>query len=190
MVVVGVEVLTYVVCFVVFVFCFRLFVFVCCLFSFVVRFLPLVDQQAMARVHRIGQTNKVHVYRFVTGDSVEERIVERAQKKMYMDQMVNQTGEESSFELDKMSTKEMLQLLKGGLSAVFGGSAGGGAGGSAGGSGEKTTSVREQSLKGVVYRKGKCYLSVVVVPLALLTFWLNTLGTHWQTKKPTLRTKY
>ena len=131
--------------------CFHLFVFVC-LFSFVVCFLPLVDQQAMARVHRIGQTNKVHVYRFVTGDSVEERIVERAQKKMYMDQMVNQTGEESSFELDKMSTKEMLQLLKGGLSAVFGSSAGG----SAGGSGEKTTSVREQSLKGVVYRKGKC----------------------------------
>ena len=136
----------------------------------------------MARVHRIGQTNKVHVYRFVTGDSVEERIVERAQKKMYMDQMVNQTGEESSFELDKMSTKEMLQLLKGGLSAVFGGSASG--------SGEKTTGVREQSLKGVVYRKGKCYLSVVVVPLALLTLWLNTLGTHWQTKKPISRTKY
>ena len=149
----GVEVLTYVVCFVVFVFFLFSFFFVfVCLFSFVVCFLPLVDQQAMARVHRIGQTNKVHVYRFVTGDSVEERIVERAQKKMYMDQMVNQTGEESSFELDKMSTKEMLQLLKGGLSAVFGGSAGG----SAGGSGEKTTSVREQSLKGVVYRKGKC----------------------------------
>ena len=129
--------------------------FCCCLFrcfvvSFFVCFLPLVDQQAMARVHRIGQTKKVHVYRFVTGESVEERIVERAQKKMYMDQMVNQTGEESSFELDKMSTKEMLQLLKGGLSAVFGGSAGG--------SGEKTTSVREQSLNGVVYRKGKFYL--------------------------------
>ena len=39
---------------------------------------PQVDQQAMARVHRIGQKKKVHIYRFVTGDSVEERVVERA----------------------------------------------------------------------------------------------------------------
>merc|ERR1719272_613423 len=67
---------------------------------------PQVDQQAMARVHRIGQKKKVHIYRFVTGDSVEERVVERARKKMYMDKMVNAKNAgnscDESFELDKM----------------------------------------------------------------------------------------
>jgi SWI/SNF-related matrix-associated actin-dependent regulator of chromatin subfamily A member 5 len=38
---------------------------------------PQVDQQAMARVHRIGQKKKVHIYRLITGDSVEERIITR-----------------------------------------------------------------------------------------------------------------
>ena len=48
-----------------------------------------VDLQAMARVHRIGQTKKVHVYRLVTRDTVEERIIQRAEKKLYLDKMVH-----------------------------------------------------------------------------------------------------
>ena len=43
----------------------------------------------MARVHRIGQTKPVHVYRLVTRGTVEERIVQRATKKLYLDRMVN-----------------------------------------------------------------------------------------------------
>ncbi len=39
---------------------------------------PQADAQAMARVHRIGQTKPVHVYRLVTEHSVEERILARA----------------------------------------------------------------------------------------------------------------
>ena len=50
---------------------------------------PQPDLQAMARVHRIGQTKKVHVYRLVTPGTVEERIVQRAEKKLYLDKMVN-----------------------------------------------------------------------------------------------------
>ena len=50
---------------------------------------PQVDIQAMARVHRIGQTKVVHIYRLVSSDSVEERIVQRAQRKLYLDSMVN-----------------------------------------------------------------------------------------------------
>ena len=34
----------------------------------------------MARVHRIGQKKTVHVYRLISGGTIEERIVERAQK--------------------------------------------------------------------------------------------------------------
>ena len=37
---------------------------------------PQVDLQAMARVHRIGQTKVVHLYRLVSRGTVEERIVE------------------------------------------------------------------------------------------------------------------
>jgi SWI/SNF-related matrix-associated actin-dependent regulator of chromatin subfamily A member 5 len=47
------------------------------------------DLQAMARVHRIGQTKPVHVYRFCTTGTVEERVQLRAEKKLYLDQMVN-----------------------------------------------------------------------------------------------------
>jgi hypothetical protein len=42
-----------------------------------------VRAQAMARVHRIGQTKKVHVYRLVTRGTVEERMIQRAEKKLY-----------------------------------------------------------------------------------------------------------
>ena len=43
----------------------------------------------MARVHRIGQTRPVHVYRFCSSGTVEERVQLRAEKKLYLDQMVN-----------------------------------------------------------------------------------------------------
>lgn len=48
--------------------------------------------QAMARVHRIGQTRPVHVYRFCTAGTVEERVQLRAEKKLFLDQMVNRGG--------------------------------------------------------------------------------------------------
>jgi hypothetical protein len=35
-----------------------------------------VDLQAMARVHRIGQKKKVHVYRLVARGTVEERVLQ------------------------------------------------------------------------------------------------------------------
>ena len=40
---------------------------------------PTMDAQATDRAHRIGQTKKVYVYRLVTKNSVEERILQRAQ---------------------------------------------------------------------------------------------------------------
>jgi hypothetical protein len=42
----------------------------------------------MARVHRIGQTKPVAVFRLVTAGSVEERMVQRAEKKLYLDAVV------------------------------------------------------------------------------------------------------
>eukprot|EP00959_Pyramimonas_sp_CCMP1952_P165391 3457422-Pyramimonas_sp.AAC.1 len=50
-------------------------------------FAPQVDCQAMARVHRLGQTKPVHIYRLVTKGTVEERMLQRAEKKLYLDQV-------------------------------------------------------------------------------------------------------
>jgi uncharacterized membrane protein YjjP (DUF1212 family) len=47
-----------------------------------------VDLQAMARVHRIGQKKRVAVYRLVTAGTVEQRMVQRAQKKLFLDRYV------------------------------------------------------------------------------------------------------
>uniref|UniRef100_A0A7S1BKC7 Uncharacterized protein n=1 Tax=Corethron hystrix TaxID=216773 RepID=A0A7S1BKC7_9STRA len=82
---------------------------------------PQCDLQAMARVHRIGQKNTVHVYRLVAGGSVEERIVDRAQKKLFLDKMVN-TSSSTRSDNDEtgMSVGDIFADLKFGSQAVFG----------------------------------------------------------------------
>lgn len=42
---------------------------------------PAVEEQAMDRIHRIGQTNEVNVFRLIVRDSIEERILELQEKK-------------------------------------------------------------------------------------------------------------
>jgi superfamily II DNA or RNA helicase len=50
---------------------------------------PAVEAQAVDRVHRLGQTNTVFVYRMVTAGTVEERIQAlKAGKKMLFDRVV------------------------------------------------------------------------------------------------------
>jgi SNF2 family DNA or RNA helicase len=51
-----------------------------------------VDLQAMDRAHRIGQTKPVRVFRFVTEGTVEEKIIERADRKLFLDAAVIQQG--------------------------------------------------------------------------------------------------
>lgn len=45
------------------------------------------------RAHRIGQQKQVRVFRFITENTVEERIVERAEMKLRLDSIVIQQGE-------------------------------------------------------------------------------------------------
>jgi len=51
-------------------------------------FNPQMDLQALARAHRIGQTSKLVVYRFVTYGTVEEKILERAKHRKQLTDMV------------------------------------------------------------------------------------------------------
>lgn len=54
---------------------------------------PTVDQQAMDRAHRLGQTKDVTVYRLITRNTIEERVIARAARKGEIQKMVIQGGE-------------------------------------------------------------------------------------------------
>merc|ERR1719231_1473277 len=68
---------------------------------------PTQDSQAMDRCHRIGQTKQVTVYRLVTGNSVEERILLRAREKHEMQETVYS----GKFKSQLFRTSEMVSLL-------------------------------------------------------------------------------
>ncbi len=80
---------------------------------------PQADLQAMARVHRIGQTKKVHVYRMVTRGTVEERIIQRAEKKLYLDQMVNRGSTAQAEKLEKLGTDALMKMLTFGADKIL-----------------------------------------------------------------------
>ena len=51
---------------------------------------PQMDLQAMDRAHRIGQKKPVMVYRLITENTVEVKIIERQTIKLKWDQLVIQ----------------------------------------------------------------------------------------------------
>ncbi|GAB5353181.1 hypothetical protein AAMO2058_000015700 [Amorphochlora amoebiformis] len=53
---------------------------------------PQADIQAMNRAHRIGQTKNVTVYRLIQEGTVEEKVVERAFSKLFLDALIMQRG--------------------------------------------------------------------------------------------------
>eukprot|EP00094_Tigriopus_californicus_P007060 TCALIF_06798-PA protein Name:"Similar to Ino80 Putative DNA helicase Ino80 (Drosophila melanogaster)" AED:0.17 eAED:0.18 QI:0/0/0/0.75/1/0.87/8/0/1427 len=71
---------------------------------------PTVDQQAMDRAHRLGQTKQVTVYRLICKGTIEERILQRAREKSEIQRMVIQGG---SFKgkPGELKPKEVVSLL-------------------------------------------------------------------------------
>uniref|UniRef100_A0A182MB26 Chromatin-remodeling ATPase INO80 n=1 Tax=Anopheles culicifacies TaxID=139723 RepID=A0A182MB26_9DIPT len=69
---------------------------------------PTVDQQAMDRAHRLGQTKQVTVYRLICKGTIEERILQRAREKSEIQRMVI-NGD--NFKPDTLKPKEVVSLL-------------------------------------------------------------------------------
>lgn len=79
---------------------------------------PQADLQAMDRAHRIGQKKVVRVFRLITDNTVEERIIDRAEMKLRLDAVVIQQGRlvDSNQKLDK---DQMLNMIRHGANYVF-----------------------------------------------------------------------
>lgn len=71
---------------------------------------PTVDQQAMDRAHRLGQTRQVTVYRLICKGTIEERILQRAREKSEIHRMVIQGGSFKGKGGD-LRPKEVVSLL-------------------------------------------------------------------------------
>ena len=76
---------------------------------------PHADMQAFARCHRMGQKNRVFIYRLVSRYSVEERIIQIAEGKKALEHAVVRKMGASSFkagelqEILQYGTKELFQ---------------------------------------------------------------------------------
>lgn len=68
---------------------------------------PTMDSQATDRAHRIGQKKKVHVYRLVTKNSVEERILRRAKQK----ESVQSTVYGANLKADSFSSRDVVDMI-------------------------------------------------------------------------------
>lgn len=69
---------------------------------------PTMDAQATDRVHRIGQSKPVAVYRLITQCTVEERILKRAKQKQTVQSTVYAGG---AFKADIFRPSEVMELI-------------------------------------------------------------------------------
>jgi SWI/SNF-related matrix-associated actin-dependent regulator of chromatin subfamily A member 5 len=81
---------------------------------------PQMDLQAQDRAHRIGQKKQVRVFRMVTEGTIEEKIVERALSKLYLDALVIRQGGMNHKKEDKSKNKVALQsMIRFGAELIF-----------------------------------------------------------------------
>jgi SNF2 family DNA or RNA helicase len=72
---------------------------------------PAVENQAMDRCHRMGQKRPVTVYRFLTRDSIEEKVVALQDKKRELETaLVHASGESMDLPLDREALEKLLEI--------------------------------------------------------------------------------
>lgn len=72
------------------------------------------DFQAMDRCHRIGQSKPVHIYRMVTANTIEDKMLEKANDKLMLEKLVVTAGGFKQMDTKGrkgMTTNELQQLL-------------------------------------------------------------------------------
>ena len=97
---------------------------------------PQVTIQAEARCHRIGQTKPVTVYKIVSQGTVEEQMLGRIQKKLYLSSKVTESmrdihiqaaqakrgktkpGQVAGEDMPNMTTAELMSMMRRGASAL------------------------------------------------------------------------
>ncbi|EIN05640.1 hypothetical protein PUNSTDRAFT_145612 [Punctularia strigosozonata HHB-11173 SS5] len=80
---------------------------------------PQNDLQAIARAHRIGQTNTVKVYRLICHNTVEDQMLDRIRRKLFLS--VKVMGSDNPSNTDASSTlrsSELMDILRKGSSAL------------------------------------------------------------------------
>ena len=80
---------------------------------------PQADLQAMDRAHRIGQTKQVVVFRFVTEQAIEEKVLDRAAQKLRLDQLVIQQGRAQQAVKAAASKDELVSMIQHGAEKLF-----------------------------------------------------------------------
>ena len=81
---------------------------------------PAGYPQAFSRAHRIGQKNKVMIYRFVSRASVEERITQACKEKLMLSELIIAAKRgPSNASVDSLSKGEVNEILKFGAEELF-----------------------------------------------------------------------
>ena len=80
---------------------------------------PQMDLQAMDRAHRIGQKKEVQVLRFCIENSIEEKVIEKAYKKLRLDALVIQQGRLTEGNKTKVNKEDLLSMVRYGAELVF-----------------------------------------------------------------------
>lgn len=84
---------------------------------------PQVDLQAMDRAHRIGQKKRVQVFRFVAEGTVEEKIIERADRKLFLDAAVIQQGRLAE-QHNSLEKNDLMKMVRFGADQILSGKGG------------------------------------------------------------------
>ncbi|MFM9960834.1 MAG: DEAD/DEAH box helicase [Planctomycetaceae bacterium] len=75
---------------------------------------PAVEDQATDRAHRIGQTRPVTVYRLVTKETIEEKILAMHERKRELVAGILEGSDQAA----KLSTDDLIDLIRGGAAPV------------------------------------------------------------------------